>query len=106
MSRREDLFGDFIAAASRACGEALVSSEPKIQELIGLDGVISKMRVQCLPRTIACTDQVMVTTIDTYFAPNKTVRELQEHMKTGAGIDPLKEFSEAARQELQVFASQ
>ena len=41
-------------------------------------------------------------TMDTYFAPNKTIRELHELMKSGAAIDPLKDFSEAAREELRV----
>jgi len=42
-------------------------------------------------------------TLDTYFAPNKTIRELHELMKSGgAVIDPLKDFSEAAREELRV----
>ena len=57
------------------------------------------MRVLSSPQTIACTDQVMLTTIDTYFAPNKTVHDLREVMATGAGIDPLKEFGNAARKE-------
>jgi hypothetical protein len=44
-------------------------------------------------------------TVDTYFAPNKTIRELRELIKSGAGTDPLKDFSEAAREELQAFPS-
>jgi hypothetical protein len=41
--------------------------------------------------------------LDTYFEPNKTIRELHELMKSGrAAIDPLKDFSEAAREELRV----
>jgi hypothetical protein len=42
----------------------------------------------------------MRTTIDTYFAPNKTMRELRDLIKSGTGIDPLKDFSDAAREEL------
>ena len=45
----------------------------------------------------------MRATIDTYFAPNKTIRELDELVKSGAEIDPLKYFSEAARDELRAF---
>jgi hypothetical protein len=40
--------------------------------------------------------------METYFAPNKTIRELHVLMKSGATIDPLKDFSEAAREELRV----
>jgi hypothetical protein len=103
MSRREDLFRDFIVAASKAYGEALLSSEPQIQEIVGLYAMISRMRILCLPRTVASADKIMLTTIDTYFAPNKTIRELNDVIKSGEGIDPLKEFSEAAREELRAF---
>jgi hypothetical protein len=48
----------------------------------------------------------MEATISTYFAPNKTIRELHDLMKSGAGVDPLKDFSEAARDELRVFTPQ
>jgi len=45
-------------------------------------------------------------TVDTYFAPNKTMRELHELIKRDeAGIDPLKDFSEAARAELRASPS-
>jgi hypothetical protein len=45
----------------------------------------------------------MLAIIDTYFSPNRSVRELRDMMKAGTGIDPLKDFSEAAREEVGVF---
>ncbi len=99
-ARREDLYKEFIIAASRAYGDALVSNLPQIQELVGLYAMISRMRVMSAPHTIACADKIMLTTIETYFAPNKTIAELHDVMKSGTGIDPLKEFGEAAREEL------
>ena len=105
LSQREALFKDFIVAASKAYGEAIMSNEPQIQELVALYAMISRMRILSSPRTIACADKIMLITIDTYFAPNKTLRDLQELMKTGTGVDPLKDFSEAAREELKAFSS-
>ena len=105
MSRREDLFKDFIVAASKAYGDAFTSNEPKLQELVALYAMVSRMRVLSLPRTVACAEKIMQATVDTYFAPNKTIRDLNEMMKSGAGIDPLKDFSDAARAELQAFSS-
>ena len=43
----------------------------------------------------------MGSIVETYFAPNRTVADLREIVKTGQGADPLKNFSEAAREELQ-----
>ena len=67
--------------------------------------MIGRMRLISLPRTVACAEKVMDTTMTTYFAPNKTIRELHDLTKSGVGIDPLKEFSEAAREELGAFTS-
>ena len=103
LQYRQDLFRDFIVAASKSYGDALVNSEPQIHELVGLYAMVSRMRVLCAPETVASADQVMRVTIDTYFAPNRTVRELRDLIQTGAAIDPLKDFSEAARQELRAF---
>ena len=79
-----------------------MSNEPKIQELVALYAMISRMRVLSFPRTVECAEKIVNATLDTYFAPNKTIRELHELMKSGAAIDPLKDFSEAAREELRV----
>lgn len=56
LSRREDLFADFIVAASKTYGEALMTNEPQIQELVALYAMISRMRILCLGRTVACAD--------------------------------------------------
>ena len=106
MSRRDDLYKDFIVAASKAHGSALVSDEPQVQELVALYGMISRMRVMSLPRTVACAEKVMRVTTDTYFAPNKTIHELHDELtRSTTAIDPLKDFSEAAREELRAFTS-
>ena len=103
LARREDLVRDFIIAASKTYGDALVSSEPKLPELIALYSLISRMRVLSVPRTIASADRLMLTIIDAYFTPNRSLRELRDLIKAGTGIDPLKDFSEAAREEVGTF---
>jgi hypothetical protein len=73
LGRREELYWDFILEASGAYGEAIVD----------------------------CALNVMVVTIATYSSPNNSVPELNELLKSGGReIDPLKEFAEAAREEL------
>ena len=106
MSRRDDLYKDFIVAASKVYGDAVLSNEPQVQELVALSALISRMRVLSSSRTVASAEKILEATISAYFAPNKTIRELHEVMKSGAGIDPLKDFSEAAREELRAFTPQ
>jgi hypothetical protein len=103
LLRRQDLFRDFIIAASKTCGDALVSNEPKIQELVALYAMVSRMRIMCAPETVACADKVLRTTIDTYLGPNRTIREIHELMTSDTAIDPLREFSKAARAEVENF---
>ena len=101
---REDLYRDFITAASKAYGDALVTSEPELGELVTLYSMIGRMRMLSESYTIACADAVMRKIIDTYSAPNRSVHELRDLVKTGAAvIDPLRKFSEAARQEVHLF---
>ena len=100
LSRREQLYKDFIISASKAYGEAMVHNDPEIPVIVDLYAMISIMRVVSSPRTLACAERVMHETAQTYFEPNITARELHQQVKEGKGIDPLKEFSEAARAEL------
>jgi len=105
LERREDLYRDFIVAASKTYGEALVRSEPQLPDLIALYSMISRMRVLSAPGTVATADKVMLSIIDAYFAPNRSIRELRDLIKSGAQIDLLKEFGEAAREEVGMFGT-
>jgi hypothetical protein len=104
LSIRQDLYRSFILAASRAYGKALVVSEPKIEELIALYAMISRMRALSSPEIVKCAEKVLLETIGTYFEPNRTVPELRELMKTEQNVDPLKDFAEAVRLERGQFA--
>jgi hypothetical protein len=104
VARRQDLFRDFIVAASKTYAAALVSTEPNIQEAVALWAMVSRMRVLCLPPTTASAEKLMRQTMDTFFAPPKTPAELHDLIKRGVGIDPLQEFSEAAREELRALS--
>ena len=95
-----------MTAVAKTYGEAVVSSEPNVQDLVALYAMIGRMRILSHPRTVSSADKVMLATIETYFAPNRSVSELREMIKSGTGIDPLKDFSGAARDELQTLIVQ
>ena len=54
------------------------------------------MRVLCSPEIMACANEVMQKTTETYLGPDRNVQDL---VKAGVEIDPLKRFSEMARDE-------
>jgi hypothetical protein len=99
VARRQELYKDFIIAASRAYAEALVTSEPKIEELISLYAMISRMRALSSSDVVTCAEHALLETTKAYFEPNRTVPELRELIKSGTGVDPLKNFAEAVREE-------
>jgi len=105
LARRQDLIRDFIISASKTYGEAMVSNEPNVQELVSLYSMLSRMRALAMPRTVECGEKLMTTIVDAYFAPNRTLRELHELIASGVNIDPLRDFSEAARVELDTLTS-
>jgi len=105
IARREDLVRDFIVAASKAYGDAIVNNEAKMPELVDLYAMLARLRVLNMPRSVACADILLRVIVDTYFAPNRTVADIRELLKTGHGVDPLKDFAEAAREELNALAS-
>jgi len=105
ISRREDLFRDFILAASRTRGQAMMSNQPELESLVTMYGAINRMEVLSTPRTVDCARRVVQATIETYFQPNKTFHDILDMMKKGAGVNPLSEFAEAARDELRALSA-
>jgi hypothetical protein len=83
LSQREELYKDFIIAASKIYGDAMLTNEPQMQDLVALYSMISRMRVLSSARTVARAQSVVEATVDTYFAPNKTIGELRELIRSG-----------------------
>jgi hypothetical protein len=106
LARREDLIRDFVVAASKTYGDAIVNSEPKMPELVDLYAMVSRMRVLAMPRSVECAENVMRAIMDTYYTSNRTMADLREIVKGGGSvIDPLKDFADAAREELRPFVA-
>ena len=96
---REALYSDFIVEASRLCGDAWVNDKPEMSNLIGLYAMVSRMRVRSSPRVIENAERVARTIVETYFTPNRTLREVYDLLESER-MDPLRGFSEACRDEL------
>ncbi len=103
LAQRMDLYRDFIATASEMYGQAVISDEPKTQDLVVLYGMISRMRVLSSPAVVDCAEKTLGTIVEAYFAPNMTVRQMRELVKNKVAVDPLREFSEVTREELRAI---
>ena len=98
-ARRQELYKDFILEASKVYTDAVMNNEPNIQELIALYGMLSRMRTMSSSAIVTCAERILVETTSAYSRPNQTLPELTELLKSGTGIDPLKDFAEAVRAE-------
>lgn len=99
ITRREDLYKNFIEEASKLYIDAYEHDEADTSKLVNLYALVSRMRVLSAPRIIESAEKVVRVIIETYLAPNKTFRDLPEMLNDDA-VDPLREFSNACREEL------
>ena len=104
LARREDLIRDFIIAASKTYGDAIINSDPKMPEIVDLYAMVSRMRALGMGKTTACADDRHALDPRHLLHAQSDGRRSRELTKSGQGFDPLKDFSEAARQELRAFA--
>jgi hypothetical protein len=98
--KRETLFAQFIDEASVLYADAFTHEGTDLAKLSGLYAMISRMRLLASKNIVEHAEQVSHMIIDTYLAPNKTFRDVVQLRENGA-LDPVKEFSEACREELQ-----
>ena len=104
VSRREQLYANFIEEAARLYTEAYEHNEAEAAKLVNLYALVSKMRVLSSPRIVESADRVVRVIIETYLAPNKTFRDVKEILDNDA-MDPLREFSHACRDELRWYGA-
>ena len=100
LSRREDLYKNFIDEASRLYADAYENDDAKVSTLVNLYALVSRMRVLSSPTIVKSADEVVRVIIETYRAPNRSFRDVQELLDENA-MNPLREFSNACREELQ-----
>ena len=104
LSRREDLYKNFIEEASRLYADAFAHDKAEVVNLVSLYALVSRMRVRSSPRIVENADRVVRVIIETYLAPNKTFRDVKEILDNDA-MDPLREFSHACREELRGYGA-
>jgi hypothetical protein len=103
--RRQDLYKEFIGAASKCYVHALQHDEADIPALVELYVRVGRMRILSSPKVVESAELVTRTIVDAYLVPNKTFLELRE-MVYGDRIDLLRDFSETCRVEFESLRSQ
>jgi hypothetical protein len=96
--KREALFGRFLEEAAKLYADALQNKRDEASALIVLYALIGRIRLISSARVVESADTVARIIMDAYLARNMTLEEIRT-----AEVDPLREFSEACREELQIF---
>ncbi len=103
--RRQDLYKEFIGAASQCYVHALQHDEADIPALVELYVRVGRMRILSSPKVVESAELVTRTIVDAYLVPNKTFLELRE-MVYGDSIDLLRDLSATCRVEFESLRSQ
>ena len=100
-SQREQLYKSFIEEASRLYADALANDTSDFSKLVDMYALIGRMKVLSSDKVVEAAENVGRLIIETYLAPNKTLVDLPELINE---MDPLRDFSEACRKELQAHS--
>jgi hypothetical protein len=97
-SQCEELYKSFIEEASRLYADALVNDKSEVSELVDLYALIARMKILSSDAVIEAAEKAGRLILETYLSPNRAFVDLPELIKE---MDPLRDFSEACRRELQ-----
>jgi len=101
--KREALFGKFLDEAAKLYADAMQNKrEDAPAVMIGIYALTNRIRLSSSARVVEKADAITEIIMDTYLSPNMTVEEVRNKW-IEQRIDPLRDFSEACREELQIF---
>lgn len=97
--RREEVYRDYVCEASKSYIDALTSDKPDLSKVFTLYALISRMRILSSPKVIEEAEKVARLIVESYPEPNKTFNDVRAMINRHT-LDPLRDFSEACREEL------
>jgi hypothetical protein len=98
IARREALYSDFIGESGRLLVDALQHNTVDLQKLLPLYGFLSRIRLSSSEPVLQEAEKIIRTIISTYPQPNLTAEQIESQAANGK--DPLRQFSDTCRAEL------
>jgi len=102
MRKRESLYGEFIGECARLAIDAYAHSLERPETVLPAFALLNRIRLTSSDAVLAAADRTVRRIADQFFAPNLTLDQLHA-LAHSAAHDPLKEFSEACRNELKLL---
>jgi len=104
IARREALYSDFIAESARLLVDALEHNTSDPQKLIPAWALLSRIRLSSSSSVLNSAEEVIKMILNTYPQPNLTAEQIQ--VRAVNGEDPLRQFSDTCRIELESLQRQ
>ncbi|MDX1195794.1 hypothetical protein GOL94_00080 [Sinorhizobium medicae] len=99
VAKREKLFSDFIAEATRLYGDALGHQKDDVSDLVLLYALVAQMRLISSRPVVEAAELAMERIVESYLTPNRSLSEMRDLAHSGA-MNFLLDFGEACREEL------
>ena len=104
IARREALYSDFIGKSARLLVDAMQHSASDLQTLLPIYALLSRIRLSSSRSVLQEAEQVINTIVSTYPQPNLTPEQIES--RAVSGQDPLRQFSDTCRIELDLLQRQ
>jgi hypothetical protein len=98
IARREALYSDFIGESARLLVDAMQHNVSDLQKLLPVYALLSRIRLSSSEPVLQTAEKVIRTIVSIYPQPNLTAEQIQTQAVNGQ--DPLREFSDTCRAEL------
>ena len=98
IARREALYSDFIGESARLLVDAMQHNANDLQKLLPVYALLSRIRLSSSDAVLQKAEQVVKAIVSTYPEPNLTAEQIQSQAVNGQ--NPLRQFSESCRSEL------
>jgi hypothetical protein len=98
IARRESLYSDFIGESARLLVDAMQHNSD-LQKLLPVYALLSRIRLSSSDPVLRTAEKVIKTIVSTYPQPNLTADQIESRAVNGQ--DPLRQFSDTCRTELE-----
>ena len=98
IARREELYSDFIGESARLLLDAMQHNASDVQKMLPVYALVSRIRLSSSEPVLQKAEQIIKTIVSTYPQPNLTAEQIESRAVNGH--DPLKQFSDTCRTEL------
>jgi hypothetical protein len=104
IARREALYSDFIGESARLLVDAMQHNVSDLQKLLPVYALLSRIRLSSSEPVLQTAEEVIQTIVKTYPQPNLTPEQIESRAVNGQ--DPLRQFSDTCRTELESLQRQ